>query len=384
VWYLCGSSSIIQAIQNSGDRKEEISMRRLRATYNGCPVYNAGIPNFRHNFSRDSLMAGLLMNNEKVLREQLRLSSEIQGRESDPLTGEEFGKIHHEYPGVKLNGRLTSYDACDTTALYLIGMEAYLSLTGDLPFIRGHRRNIERAVEYIVTHTNNGLFWEDPAFCGASRFALKVTYWKDSQLPHEKEEPKYPIVYSLVHFQNARALQSAAQLLDRPGLLSLAKTMVKAGLDTLWTGESFLVAVDRDMPIPGPSSDSLHILAYLDPEDPEIKKMAARVEMSSRSLETLCGYRSASEDLTSQMKDQYHSGASVWVFEQAIIHYGGKKFGLPRVQRVSRRVRPYLDTDPEILGFDHHGEIIKIGCDPQLWTIAAKQYFDKGISPVIL
>lgn len=359
-------------------------MERLRARYNGYTVYNAGIPNFPRNFSRDSLITGLLMNNKKVLREQLRFSSEMQGRKSDPLTGEEFGKIHHEYPEVELNGRSTLYSACDTTALYLIGMEAYLSLTDDFLFIKGHRRNIKRAVKYIVSHTSNGLFWEDPAFCGASKFALKVTYWKDSQLPHEKEEPKYPIVYSLAHFQNARALQSAARLLNRPDLLSLAKTMIKAGVDALWTGENFLVAVDKDMSIPGPSSDSLHILAYLDPNDPEIKKVAAKVEMSSRPLETLCGYRSASEDSMSQMKDQYHSGASVWVFEQSIIHYGGKKFDLSRVQRVSRRVRPYLDTDPEILRFGRHGKIVKIGCDPQLWTIAAKQYFDKGFSPMTL
>jgi len=359
-------------------------MERLRAVHKGYKVYNAGVPNFPRNFTRDSMIAGLLSDNVEVLLGQLRFSSEMQGRTADPFTGEEPGKIHHEYPGVKLHGYSTLYDACDTTALYLIGMEAYLVLTGDTAFIKEHLGNIERSVEYIIAHISNGLFWEDPAFCNADRFALKVTYWKDSQLPHEKAEPVYPIVYTLAHFQNARALRSAARLLNRSDLLSIEKKMIKASLDTLWGGENFLVAVDKGGPIASISSDSLHALAYLDSSDSSLKEVAARIEASTMLLETRCGYRSTSLSATAQMKDQYHSGTTVWVFEQALINHGGKKFDLSRVQEVSKRVRPHLDTDPEILGIDSCGKVSKIGCDPQLWTIAAKEYFDKRVSPVVL
>ena len=45
------------------------------------------------------------------------------------------------------------------------------------------------------------------------------------------------------------------------------------------------------------------------------------------------------------------------------------------------RVRRHLDTDPEILGVGPDGKTVKIGCDPQLWTIAAKRYFDECIAP---
>lgn len=48
---------------------------------------------------------------------------------------------------------------------------------------------------------------------------------------------------------------------------------------------------------------------------------------------------------------------------------------MPHVEEVSLRVMSYLDTYPEILVVDAD-RIQKYGCDPQLWTIAAKKYFE--------
>jgi glycogen debranching enzyme len=357
-------------------------MERLRATYLGHSVYNAGFPHFPRNFSRDSIITGLLTNSEEVLRGQLSLSSDLQGKSADPVTGEEPGKIHHEYPEVYLGSRSTLYCACDTTALYLIGMEAYLNLTGDSGFVETHVENIERAVHYITAHIGeDSLFWETPTFCGAEQFALRVTYWKDSQLPHERQQPSYPIAYTLAHVQNSRALRSAAVLLKRPDLSVLAQKMVDAACGRLWDASegTFLVAIDQDGPVAARSSDVLHALAYFSPNTFP-RERAMHLENSARPLETLCGYRSIPADL--QVQDPYHGGSAVWVFEQALIHIGAGKFGLLHAQQVSLRVRHHLDTDPEILGLVADGTTVRIGCDPQLWTIAAKRYFDERVAPV--
>ena len=51
------------------------------------------------------------------------------------MTGEEPGKIHHELPGVKQDGLWTTYDACDTTALFLLAL-ARLATRGDPDVVR--------------------------------------------------------------------------------------------------------------------------------------------------------------------------------------------------------------------------------------------------------
>lgn len=172
--------------------------------------------------------------------------------------------------------------------------------------------------------------------------------------------------------------------MNRTELLALEEKMIKAGMHALWTGENFVVAFDQEGPINVASSDSLHILAYLDARHNSFQTIAKKIENSSQPLETKAGYRSVSKDLIPIMKNQYHGGSTVWVFEQAVIHYGAQKFGLSRAKEVSSRVRKYLNTAPEILKIGTSGKISKEGSDPQLWTIAAKHYFDQKITPVVL
>ena len=66
-------------------------------------------------------------------------SARHQGDHADAVTGEEPGKIHHELPGVKQDDRLTTYDACDTTALFLLAL-AYLAKRGDPDVVRATAR----------------------------------------------------------------------------------------------------------------------------------------------------------------------------------------------------------------------------------------------------
>ena len=135
---------------------------------------------------------------------------------------------------------------------------------------------------------------------------------------------------------------------------------------------SYLLARDNRGDISAVSSDLLHMLFFLEPGD-LASDQAATAERVSRVLETTHGYQALDPGVVPILKNQYH-GDHVWPFEQAIIHSGARKFGLEGAQEVSARVIQYLDTNPEILIPQGRG-FVKGGPDPQLWTIAAKNYF---------
>ena len=348
-------------------------MRRLKIKNEALQIYRAGLPYFPSNFARDSIISAILMRDSEVLKNQLSFCASKQGTKRDSYTGEEVGKIFHEFPGVEIGGKSTEFSACDTTALYLIGHEIYQKLTKDKKLAQEQRKNIEKACEYILSHLNEDLFVEDPKFSGAKKFALKVTYWKDSAiLGRENGQPCYPVVYTFAHIQNMRGLKSGAKLLSSKKLKERAGKMVDA-LEKLYDSKlkRFYLAIDSKGIINGISSDLLHSLFYLNLGDISENQLKSIVR-SSKELETKIGYRTLSPNVAGKMEDQYHA-KTVWPFEQAMIYEGAKKFKLLEIQKVCLRVVSHLDTAPEnfILG----KTVKKSGCDPQLWTIAAKKYF---------
>lgn len=349
-------------------------MDRLLARHNGLSLYDAGFPNFPKNFSRDSLVSAILMQDSQMLHDQLIFCAMRQGQKADPISGEEIGKIFHEHPPEPRRGCTTEFNACDTTALFLIGCELYQELTGDDTFTVRLTSEIKLAVSYIRAHLDQDLFYETPSFCGNDKFGLRVTYWKDSYLLDRIDgEPCYPIIYSLAHIQNLSGMRSAGRLLKSPKIFDEAARM-HVGLEAIFDEQTggFIIAKDRNGVVRGNTSDTLHALFYLEVDDLSSQQLEKIVERSM-ALETPAGYRTMAPEEAVRMKSSYHSN-TIWPFEQACIHLGARKFNLKRLQQVSMRVISYLDTDPEILSLN--GELIeKDGCDPQLWTIAAKKYF---------
>src|SRR3989344_1158148 len=318
-------------------------MDRLRIKDYDLELYSAGMPHFSGNFTRDSIISAILMKNSKMLKDQLIFCSLNQGKNKNSITGEELGKIFHELPGVKIRNLNTLYNACDTTAL-----------------------------EYILSHLRNGFFYEDPKFCDADKFALKVTYWKDSSIINrENGEPIYPVVYTLAHIENMAAVRFAAEILESKELLDIAEDMKSKALDLLFSN-GFVIARDKKGDIKGITSDILHSLFYFELGDLNKKQLQKIIE-ASKKIETPFGYRVLDKKLSESVDDKYHSD-SIWPFEQAIIHFGAIKFGLKDIKDVSFKIFNLLDTDPEIFILEGDGPK-KGGCDPQLWTIAAKNYF---------
>lgn len=382
------------------------TLDRLTIRYNEFTLYKAGLPGYEGTFARDDLISAFLAQDREMLRNTLEFSASLQGRKKDSRTGEEPGKIFHEYSthlngGVELRsrpGKTTLFSASDTTALFLLGHEVYLRLTNDGSLIRAQKDNIELATQYIRNHLDgNFIFTEDPKFAGAESFALNVTYWKDSALVGRKEgEPVYPVIYPLAHIQNMVGLRAASRLLESYLLRKISDNMRHA-IYFLWDSEieNFPIAIDREGKIEGVSSDGLHSLFYLEPQDISDDRVSKIID-SSAVLETPLGYRTLSEEMAKNAKDKYHAN-TVWTQEQAQIHAGARKHlldarkrgneelaqKLSHVMSVAIRVNKYLRENPQNfpeLFVINGSEITPGGNDPQLWAVAAKRYFDSFLS----
>lgn len=334
-------------------------------------------PDFQNkNFSRDSILSAILLENLEMLKEQLIFCAKKQGTKKNPQTGEEPGKIFHEIPPYTKNNKSTKFNASDTTALFLIGHYFYLKKTNNNALLKQYKKNIEKASNYIIKHLKDGLFYEDPKFSNAKNFLLKVTYWKDSMLFERKnQEPAYPICYTLLHTQNLAGIYSATKLLNSEKMKKISEKMKKS-LNKLFNKKQkkFYIAIDKEGYLNGISSDFLHMLFYLDKKD-LTKEQLNSIVKNSKILETKAGYRTLDSESSKKLPDKYHA-ETIWPFEQAFIYDGAKKFNLEKQKQISKKVTSYLTTEPEILALENN-KIKKGGCDPQLWTIAAKEYFKK-------
>jgi glycogen debranching enzyme len=336
-------------------------------------VYMAGLPSYNRNFSRDSFIYGFLASDYKALEAQINYSAEYQGTKSDPETGEEKGKIHHELPGRKMNGLISSYNACDTTALFLLSIAAVAKHKPESNVIDKYKDNIKAACDYIMSHVDNDLFWEDPTLAKAKRFALNVTYWKDSVLNDIENKPDYPIVYSLAHFQNASALIEIGKVLNDHAIRKQGETMIRVGLRKLWVKDHFVTALEfGGIIIDSLSTDSLYSLCFI-ARGSLPRTYASKIQKYSKSLETSAGYRSGIPDRYNNNPDQYHT-RYVWVYEQAVLNIAAHQHHLRRAIRISSRIVPHLkQAFAEELDTKENFKVA--GDFVQLWSIGAAIYF---------
>ncbi|MCR4405098.1 MAG: hypothetical protein NUW06_07500 [Candidatus Acetothermia bacterium] len=371
-------------------------MERLRTTITvsgkRLTLYNAGMMGGKTRFglfARDLLTTALMLRQAGFLEEVIRFALLTMGKRKDPRTGEEPGRVIHEFDEVELRGLSTRYNAAETSQLLLLAANEYLQpqARGDAPLLQEHRRELRAAITYILSHIRDGLFWEDPSTCGANRYALRATYWKDSHLPG-REDPSYPVAYSLVQAQTAAALRAAAELsesldlgLSPARLEAGAQAMVRALFTEMWDEAlSYpLIAKDREGPISGISSDGLHLLAYLRPEDLTREKLEA-ICAAARSLETPYGFRTYAPGQLDYSPTAYHLGA-IWPFEQFFIAKGAVTHGRRELLEVALRAGAALERlgFPELCYWDEEGglrgpgEVPGEGCDLQLWSVAWPQ-----------
>jgi hypothetical protein len=348
------------------------------ATLPGLAVYAAARPRFPANFTRDTHKTGLLSGNAELLYDQIAYNALHQAKIADAYTGAEPGKMHHEMPGALLVPELglrTTYNGCDTTAAWLKSVGS-LMLLGDANLHTTYRAEASAAIEYIGEHIgSDNLFFEDPQLAdGADRFALRVTYWKDSATnTPDGHEPPYPRVYSLAHFQNADALHTFGTAVGSRELVCQGETMMEAGLDKLWASDHLVTAIaGNGEVIDAPSSDSLHSLLYIRPGILP-RHYAEDIIKYSGVLKTPAGYMGGVPIQDSQ-DHNYHTSAGVWPDEQAEVHFGMEMHGLRAYQHIPARVAQFiggLHRFPELVAPDG----TPISNPLQLWVVGGYEYF---------
>lgn len=383
-------SEISKELLTAGKR----ALAQLRKTVvidgHGFELYHAGIQKGRIRFglfARDLMITALMLQNETLLRESIRFALATRGKRYDPLTGEEPGRVLHEFDDVERRGLKTRYNAGDTSQLLLIATAAHLKTGNDATLLLKHRDDFRSVIRYILSHIRGGLFWEDPRFCGAKRYALKSTYWKDSHLPG-RVDPYYPVAYMLVQAQTIAALRAASALakdLDLPWspeeLEGLAAHMVETLMSALWDDQLGhpLIARDGAGAIAGITSDGLHMLAYLKREDLPPERLN-RIWAAADSLETPYGFRTYLPGQLDYSPTSYHWGA-IWPFEQFFIARAALHHGRVELLSVTLRVLDalrqlgfvelcYWDEQDGLRG---PGAIPDEGCDLQLWSAALPQ-----------
>ena len=378
-------------------QRAENTINQLKVNYGPYVLYKAGLPGYPRAFIRDMTKSGRLAQDSEMLAGAIAFGGDMQAKKIDPKTGAYPGGILHEFDfelrdGVELDGRPgrnTMFNACDTTAEWLIAHEDYAGITMDQGLVRRYQTEIADAGRYIADHVDSdGHFVEDPGFSNADSFALKVTYWRDSVLPgRESGEATYPVVYPLAHIQNIAGLRSMARLTGLESARKLAEKMIRS-LPDLYNPKtrSFFLAIDGDGPIEGVSSDSLHALAYLEPGDlpPEIEE---NLVLASEILETEWGYRPLEPELAQKTHDTYHTDP-VWPHEQAATYIGinthlrwAREHGfksligaLEHASEISRRPNRYYDENPGSYAETFlNGK--PSGCDIQLWSVAARKAY---------
>lgn len=360
---------------------EATALKELRLP--NTDVYAAGRPNYSdRNFSRDGLIFARLSGNRRAALAQVAFSALHQGKEKNPYTGEEFGKIHHELDpktghGVvmdKLDGLETGYSACDTTAEFLAAI-AWLAENGHPELLSVYAPNIEAGLTYVDSHVGKDRrFREDPRLANATRFALKVTNWRDSEVNGEDKDPPYPRIDALSHFQNAAAVRGIGRVMKRRELIEKADEMVQAGIDQLWKDDHFITAIDGNgKVIDPPSSDSLHILAYIERGCDALPPGAAKaVEEYMTDLETDFGYRAGIP--VNATVDSYHT-KNVWPQQQALMDISAAIHQLERPRAVTRRVVPYCNSDGSYYELVDADDGSRKGNWLMLWVIGAISYF---------
>lgn len=353
-------------------------------------LYNAGVIQGKIRFglfARDLLTTALMLQEPQLLRETIKFALLTLGQRYDPLTGEEPGRAIHEFDEVERRGLKTRYNAAETSHLLLIAAAKYLGLSGDASPLKKHEEGLKAAVNYILSHIRESLFWEDPHTCGASQYALMATYWKDSHLPG-RVDPDYPVTYSLVQAQTIAGLRAAVNLAEAldldfspASLEEKATEMVESLFNALWDEDLGypLIAKDGSGELSGVSSDGLHMLAYLKKEDVPSEQLD-EICAASKLLETPYGFRTYAPGQPDYSKTAYHLGA-IWPFEQFFIANGAIIHGQERLLEISLRVVKALERlgFPELYywddrgGLEGPGEVPGEGCDLQLWTVAWPQ-----------
>lgn len=368
----------------------------------------AGAPWFFTLFGRDSIWAArmLLPLGTELAAGTLRTLASLQGKRSDPRTGEQPGKILHEVRRERTDHRLWHGEQGDRLSLppvYYGTVDAtplWVCLLHD-----AWRWGMPASeVEELLTPMTACLRWIVQYGCAQDGFVSYVDEsgtgltnqgWKDSHDGIQFRDgrlAKAPLALCEVQGYAYEAMVAGATLLESFGrqgaeeYRDFASSLANAFRKAFWVedadGRFPAVAIDRE----GAAVDSLtsnigHLLGtgILDAEESEL--VARRLQ--SRALDCGHGLRTLASDSVGFNPLSYHCG-SVWCHDTAVAVLGLSRTGTPTARRAALSLiegilaaaEGFEYRMPELFGGHgrSHGEDplpYPASCRPQAWSAAA-------------
>ena len=356
-------------------------------------------------FGRDSLITSwmaMLVDSDLALG-TLQTLADLQGRDENPLTEEEPGRILHEMrfgesARLSLGGSGVYYGTVDSTPLFVM-------LLGELQRW-GNRRD---EVDALLPAADRALAWIDEfgdrdgdgyvEYQRTSDRGLQNQGWKDS--------------WDAVHFADGRIAQAPVALCEVQGyvhaaLLARAHFAVEAGEQDLasrlrtraadlktrfnrdfWLDEHdwFAMGLDRDkVPIDALVSNMGHCLWTGIVDDEKAPVVAKR--LLSPELFSGWGIRTLATSMTRYNPISYHNG-SVWPHDNALCAAGLVRYGLldeahQVMEGIVHAGEFFGNRLPELFaGFPRDRYQFPVGyptsCSPQAWAAAAPLLFLRAL-----
>jgi len=383
-------------------------------------------------FGRDSLITSLTLLDVfdrtrdtyylSLVRKVLANLAVLQGTRVNIESGEEPGKIIHEYRPdrhehlttqgappwyVYDDGEMRNYDTADATALFLMTAHAYLRASGDSTFIDELLPHIRSAIEWMRTcgdSNGDGLFdyrFHPDRVSGG----LRTQSWMDSHesvfFEESEEAPCYPIApvevqaycysayrawadffitrdpdLSIDLAARADALKvafNAAYIVrEKRGKIACAFAIDGAGRQLISArssmGHCLFAAWQSDE---GAMPDSVLDAAYV----PAI----ARRLLAPDLYVPLAGIRTLSIRSRAYDPNSYHNG-SIWPHDTALVAEGFEKFGFreeaKRMRRSLMRAYAHFNTPVELFVYsggyqEYCGPNGQGACRVQAWSAAS-------------
>lgn len=377
----------------------DVDLLTITATgVDGEPVHlpAAGIPWFLTLFGRDSLLTSyfLLPYRPGTAAATLSALAAIQGREHDPRSGEQPGRIVHETRHGELAhfrqipyGRY--YGAVDSTPLFLILLHAHYETTGERALAVRLEQHARQAVDWMLTDGGIGkhgylVYESDPN-------GLVNQNWKDSAGAvcfTDGTQAQGPIAVSEAQGYAYDALVRTARLAAEVWqdesyarrLRHLAAELRERFLSDFWMPAAGFPALALDghgRQVDALASDAGHLLWSGILDDEHARRVGQRLLrpdfFSGWAIRTLAAGQKPYHPLS------YHRG-SAWPHDNALIVLGLAHYGLAEEVRTVTHglVAVAAQNDyrlPEVLAGYARGATSRPvpyphSCSPQAWAAA--------------
>lgn len=385
-------------------------------------------------FGRDSCIVALMLMRAHEKREDAYVLSlvrkilvnlaELQGREVNIESGEEPGKIIHEFRPDKhehltkdgIGGEpawylypdavMRNFDSIDSTPLFLMACYAYFRASGDEQFVESLLPSIEAALRWLLEYAdsnNDGLvdysFHPDRTYGG-----LKTQSWMDSVesvfFEHSDERPSYPIAPVEAQAYAYAALRDWAEYFAERDTVFTHELHGRADALKRAFNEQFLIRSARGMSVAfavegrgrqltsarssmGHCLFAAHVRAdgtldsVLEPED--VSRVVERLLQPDLYVKS-AGLRTLSSRSKRFDANSYHNG-SIWPHDTALVAEGFEQFGFKdaalRMRRSLARAYMHFDTPIELFTYTnrsfgyYEGPGGQGACKTQAWSAAS-------------